>query len=369
MSPPSHDDRPPGADASAQGEGALHEDVSAYLDGDLSDAEIEAFEAELDRNATLREELDDVRWVSEWLADEGPLEAPMGFANRVMDRIEAEHPTPGPWWTWLRRPFGLPLEGVVLALAAAVVLLLVLPSAEKVEPTVDVSERPARQARVEAEVVEPPPEIATFDDAATNVGYDDEIREKKPSALPQTSSKRIRKSVEPVVAEPAPSAPVAKGTGDLGLVESITLPTNPEHVPSPSEVGTPIAQAPYTRPDATTRSRGLPTSTPEEAVEQARFRPYAVSSDDPAMLARVLKLAARFGGAMDDHGQAVQDATLGEDARDVYVRVPHDALPDFVSQLEALGYRVNIPTEGPLLASDTVIVRLRVQLSPAPAVQ
>src|SRR5689334_4940913 len=113
---------------------STNEDLSAWLDGELDPAAAAELEAELARDPALRAELDSLETVVRLLRDEGPSQAPLGFHHRVMARVEQENPPQTSWWAWLRRPFGLPLEGWALVLAAAVALLLVLPSRKGVEP-------------------------------------------------------------------------------------------------------------------------------------------------------------------------------------------------------------------------------------------
>jgi len=354
MSPPSHDDRNPGA--SAQGPGAsgpLDEDVSAWVDGELSDDELEAFEAELERNASLRGRVDEIREVSEWLADEGPTEAPMGFANRVMARIDEEHPADRTWWTWLRRPLGLPLEGVVVALSAALVLLLVLPRADRTAN----QERAARQSRLERTVEPPQNEAVATERDAERPGERVTPSEEPPTlALPPPTTRKGAPAEKAVVTSKrqdegtaraeSPHAPESTGP--------TTPPTDAYHVPPPSEVDSPLAQAPL-------RKRAPPT--PEPARDR-RTLPFEVTSDDPDMLARVLKLSARFGGAFDAAGREIADPTLGSGTREIFVHVPQKRLHDFESQLRALGYEVAAQGRAGLLASDRVTVRLQLTLAP-----
>ncbi len=347
MSPPSHDDRHDGADESAPGSrapGTLAEDASAWLDGELPDDEMAAFEAELERNATLRAELDELREVSDWLAAEGPAEAPPDFASRVLARVEEDHPSVPSWLAWLRRPFGLPLEGVVLALSAAVVLLLVLPRSG--EPPEEVVERPARQAPVERIEVPEQQELEDDDRIATEIPAPE-------TAAPETAAPEMAATEAVATAEKSRPAPTPTRVPVTDPPKA--PPTNAEHVPPPSEVDTPVAQAPYTlaRPKTT-----------EEALLQARTLPVDVSSGDPRMLARVLKLSARFGGAVDADGLEIDDPTMHERVRDVYVRVPQDQLRDFENQLGELGYRVFVPNDRGLLAGTHVLVRLRLALDP-----
>lgn len=352
MSPPPHDDRPDDAGAVPEaGPGApgfAADDVSAFLDGELTDEQMAAFEAELERNAALRGELDEVREVAEWLAADGPTEAPMGFANRVMDRIEAAHPASGPsWWAWLRRPWGLPLAGWVVGLAAAIVLMMLIPRGQTIDPA-------ALATRQDPEPVAEPPTVTPDVPPPAD---DEPVVPKEPAAETTPPPRKPIRRVEPPPAPVSSAQGVTEGTGDLGLVESTTPPTDAEDVPSPSDAGTPSTQAPFVKPSGT---------AVERALARARQRPIEVSSADPDMLARVLKLCARFGGAFDIQGREIADATLRQPLTEVFVRVPHDGLRGFERQLADLGYRVDVLDAAPLLAGTEVTVRLRLRYDLAP---
>lgn len=106
-----------------------HDQLSAYLDGELEPDEIDRVEAELRANPALRAELDELREVAAFLREAGPARAPADFHARVLAAVEAEAPQQT-WWAWLRRPFGLPLEGLAVAAAAAAVLWIALPAPE-----------------------------------------------------------------------------------------------------------------------------------------------------------------------------------------------------------------------------------------------
>jgi len=105
---------------------APNESLSAYLDGELNEAEAAALEAELDANAELRAELDSIEGVVKLLRNHGSVSAPDDFHAKVMAAAEAEAPVVT-WWAWLRRPFGIPMEGLAVAVAAAAVLFLAVP--------------------------------------------------------------------------------------------------------------------------------------------------------------------------------------------------------------------------------------------------
>src|SRR5688572_12353744 len=131
------------------------ERLSAWLDGEIDPAEAAELEAELARDPALKAELDSLETVVRLLRDEGPSQAPLGFHHRVMARVEQEHPVRPSWWAWLRRPLGVPLEGWAIGLAAAVALLLVLPSKSPPAP-----ELPQPEETSPAVVKLPEPDVA-----------------------------------------------------------------------------------------------------------------------------------------------------------------------------------------------------------------
>ncbi|MCO4771682.1 MAG: hypothetical protein KDA24_16740 [Deltaproteobacteria bacterium] len=65
------------------------DDLSALLDGELSDAELAALEQELEADDALRGELDGIRDVAEGLRSLPDVKAPDGFLAAVMGRIDA----------------------------------------------------------------------------------------------------------------------------------------------------------------------------------------------------------------------------------------------------------------------------------------
>jgi hypothetical protein len=98
-----------------------NEQLSAYLDGELTDAEVAELEHRLARDPTLRAELEGLRAAVDLLRTHGPATAPPALYGDVLRAVEDE-PMPGGAWRWLLRPFGLPLSGLAVAAAAVAVL-------------------------------------------------------------------------------------------------------------------------------------------------------------------------------------------------------------------------------------------------------
>ena len=95
--------------------------LSAYLDGELTQAESREVEAALARDASLKAEFDAIRHAVDLLRGEGMVDAPRGFADRVRARTDRE-PMPLGWRRWVRQ---IRLEPVLLAAAACLVVAYV----------------------------------------------------------------------------------------------------------------------------------------------------------------------------------------------------------------------------------------------------
>lgn len=100
---------------------ATTEQLSAYLDGELTDAEIAELENRLARDGELRAELDQLRAAVDLLRTHGPVQAPPQLYGDILRAVENE-PAPGGFWAWLSRPFGLPLQAVAVAAVAVLVI-------------------------------------------------------------------------------------------------------------------------------------------------------------------------------------------------------------------------------------------------------
>jgi len=258
------------------------ERLSAYLDGELTDEEVEHLEADLARDAALRAELKRLRAVVRFLHDEGPVRAPLGFHNAVMARIDEEHPVRAPWWAWLRRPFGMPMEGLAVAAVALLVLAVVgWPGGEA---------PPEGEAPVWRDVPAEP-------DAA-------------PAAM-----KAPKMEAEEAVPEPPRPAPQTKR-------EASTKEVSPEE-PAAADKGAGVDEEPAPKPDVTGRS--VPKG-------------YVVVTEDVGALRTLLAVVGKLGGTVTTaSGQPVASATMASSSESFSITMPSDALASFESELTKLG--------------------------------
>ncbi len=259
------------------------ERLSAYLDGELTDEEVEHLEADLARDAALQAELSRLRAVVAFLHDEGPVRAPLGFHSAVMARIDEEHPVRAPWWAWMRRPFGMPVEG----LAVAAVALLVL-------------------AVVGWPVGEAPPEgeAPVWRDVPA-----------EPDAAPAAVKAPKTESAEEAVPEPPRPAPQTKSEASTKEVSPVE--------PAATDKGAGVDEEPAPTPDLTGRS--VPKG-------------YVVVTEDVGALRTLLAVVGKLGGTVTTAaGQPVASATMASSSESFSITVPSAALAAFESELTKLG--------------------------------
>jgi negative regulator of sigma E activity len=305
--PAPNDQRPKAAD-----------DLSAWLDGELDDERAAELEAELQRDPDLRAELDQLESVVRLVREAGPSQAPRGFAHRVMARIDQEEAkSTRSAWAWLRRPWGIPLEGWALGLAAALALLLLIPFHGGSK---DESEPPTREVSPAALEMPQAPKVSAEEGA--------------PEVIPG----KVTVEPKPVAkGEAAPPAPVA-GTAS-------------EEAPAPTTEAPPEAGSP----------EGTAAPIPER---QAPVR-LTVRSSDPKTKLKIVQLAARYGpqAAEDQAGVPITNAAMVSEGGALYVTLPQPELPGFYREMERQGWSVtNLPT-GEILSGSSVTVRVDVELA------
>jgi hypothetical protein len=305
-----------------------HEHLSAWLDGELSDSEAAELEAELARDPALRAELDALEVVVSFVRQEGPAQAPMGLQHRIMARIDEEFPErSSSWssasWSWLRRPWGIPLEGWVLAAAAAAVLLLLLPDwgqkspSEPEEKELSPAALEVPKAVVEKEALEKPPApgpVTVIGRASTEEG------------------KPLKKLPPGKVASKEEPALDTKGTAEEGT--PVPVPSPKLEIPAALEI-----------PEA-----------PEADVR------YVIESDDPKMKLKMLGIASKFGGARDLQNQEVPDAIMGSSVEELLVSIPQTRLSELSRELEKVGYDFRLEHQDKIMPGGKINVRLTLSL-------
>ena len=317
------------------------ERLTAYLDGELSDAELTQLEAELDQSPSLREELDTLRSVQTFMGEQLPLSAPPDLLDDILALVAEEKVVP---LAWYRRPFGIPLEGIAVAAAAMLVIYVALPSRSVQSEPTEIASGRAAPMKAEGKVTRTSAPTKADDDGVAVVD-----RAEKPATDTRADEKVLWEQKAKEKGQKARSKDQrAKGIGDF------SLPTN-------KETGTEAAPklAPSTdKPTANPASKGADSTL----FTQVPYS-YSISTTDPAVLAQLAALAARYRGELKGSGETPLEITelSGTDAATVMVKIPSHALRDFGRSLSALGV-VQATADNSMFAGDPVEVRVNVQL-------
>lgn len=299
-----------------------NEHLSAWLDGELDEAEGALLEAELARDPELRAELQSLEAVIRLLREDGPTQAPLGFQHRVMARVEHEFPERPSWWVWLRRPWGIPLEGWVLGLAAAAALLLVLPIWRSGPPSdSDGVAHELSPAAVEA------PKLA------------------EPIDLPSLEGKELESD--------------KKGQGEKAESKLIGRATTGEDsVPKalPKDAPTEVAGTEAVTPDLGK------TATPDPVDPTSPYQ-VVVTSEDAGMKREILAIASRYGtGATDVDDNPIHDSAMRAGSEELIVSLSQADLASFAKDVASKGYLVDTVNQGMIVGGSTVSVRLTLNL-------
>ena len=291
------------------------EQLSAWIDGELTDAETAELEAELARDPSLRAELAALEAVVRTLHDEGPAQAPAGFGERVLALVEREHPARGGFTAWIRRPFGVPLEGWTLAAAAVAVLILTLLPALRRTPD-PIGGEPAA-----IDVRSFPKDEGTAEPTGAPVA--------PPIAGPALSTRQAGEEAKPVLS----GEPQGTATGTDRPVDEVGPAVEP------------FVQAPVEPPDPVLDSY----------TGRQRF---VARVTDPEMKQTVLAYLGRWGGATDVNGAEIDHGSMSTSREDLLLTIPQSQLYAFsngLQQLRRQGIDVQWdPPEG-IVAGDKVV--------------
>ena len=299
--------------------------LSAYLDGELSDEEVRVLEQALEGDAELRHQLARLERVQNLLRTHGPVLAPEGFTERVQAAVADEPRVAVPWWK------GRSLEGAALLLAAAAALLIALPSqtslTDALSPasrneTVDKRDRyedavaAAPEERMAEDPLDPPPSLEQADlRGRADEGMSAAAAEGQAAPAPAETNKPASKK-SPKDNSSMPS--LMKGLEAKGTAEATGegLETNTGALAGET------ANTGYLDDD-TLVSAGL------------QYRIYVDSVD---ALAALQRLAGKHGTTLQtESGEAIQTGALSTSETSVYVTVSADNASAFANALSSVG--------------------------------
>ncbi len=335
--------------------------LSAYLDGELTAAEAREVEAALARDPTLRRELDELRTAVELLHEDGLVEPPAGFADRLSDRLAAE-PMPVGWRRWARaiRP-----EALILAAAAILVVVYVgnhksVPDLET--PTAGVVAGKAFDKADDA-AAEAAPTAQTGGEAGGTSSTPAELAEKPgPSPVGTSADGVLGDEMHAANTPPTqksggsakPSLPKlsTSSSGGSGEVEpwQADWEKNPEYSPLKG-----------TKAGGTT----APSAPPGEVrwTSPPPFS-YKVTASDDMALKKLAAIAKELGGELQDaRGRPLAGYQLDEgESTAVRVAVPAHNAGVLAARLRELGAVVTVKEDGNLLADPNADIPVSVTI-------
>ena len=292
------------------------EQLSAYLDGELSPEERASVDAALSEDPSLRAELDGLRQVVQWVREQGQVEAPMGFAEALDAKLAAEPDPRAGVLLWLRRPMGVPIEVLALAAVALWVTLNLAGPTTSSEPVAgravfDAPEEASEPAPTVEEA--PPPPEAKGDGVLTRkMAAPAPVAAAAPAAAPHKSKEALQRPAE--ASKTVSSQPVDEEAEDAVA----------EAEPPPVEE-LQGQQAP---------AKGAATAPDLSAVPFA----YTLSAENADVLRQLARLASKHGGQLqDERGRELAPEMMSAGTARVFVMLPNSQIGPFSRAMERLG--------------------------------
>lgn len=299
---------------------AQQDQLSAYLDGELTDEEVRTLEHALEGDVDLRNQLARLERVQTLLRAHGPALAPEGFTARIQAAV-AQEPRPSvPWWR------GRSLEGGALLLAAAAALLIAIPTTLTNGLSSDPRDAATVESRYEKETESDAVAAAPLEEDAKQPGTGDRSLE-EPADGSQKDLAKAQEEAKKLDNAQAPASASAKPSKTLSKKAEMSGSTNPL-MDSLSVKGGAADPEEYE-----TANTGLDPKTLASAGLQ--YRLYVESTE---ALAALQRLAGQHGTSLKtESGQSIGSGTLTKTETSVYVTIPADSASAFTSALGTLG--------------------------------
>lgn len=320
--------------------------LSAYIDGTLSDAEMAEVEQAIRESPEVRAEYSRMLSAVERLREQGPMQAPAGFSERLNARLALEK-MPRRRFSWLPESFrSIPLEAMGLAFSALLVVFLIQRDPSPEQPA-DLMAKEDKEVVGEASESKPPveQEAAERDEklvpelAAAKPVETQQASPSRKEAVPKKESRKKRLT-EPDLKMPSGSVVEAE--------EDPEVATDWEDL---------YEQAGGLSSDS------VPTTT--VTLGPMRYRLYPKSPD---VLWQIQKLAQRYGVRMSSSsGESASpfSMTTEKNYANLKLQMSPARLEAFVEALKDLGAMTLVPQENSKLYSGGMTeLELEIQFEP-----
>ena len=310
--------------------------LSAYIDGQLSDAEMAEVEKSIRENPSVRSEYNRMLHAVELVRNQGPLPVPEGFRERLEARLALER-APKPRLKWLPPPLRrLPIEAIGLAMAAILVVSVI-----QRDPATD-AETPETLAKEETTPPQPPDEPQAVQEG---VNIDLESNEVELSAAEeplaegsgvQESSKgkegAVRRRVSPPSSRSKDAEDPQTGMGVLPRLQGSSGNTD-----ATLEEDAVDWEDQYEEAGGVSSMSEMEASLPAVNMGPVRYRLYPKSSE---VLWQIQRLAERFGAQVqkaNGTNMAPYSMTTESNYANLKLRMSPQRMESFVAALRGLG--------------------------------
>ncbi len=347
--------------------------LSAYIDGELSDAEMAEVARAIEEQPELREAYLELKAAVDLLRQHGPVQAPPDFHRGVMRRVEGL----SRGRSWLERLLGpvgrYPVQGLGVAVVAAAVLLLVFRGPLMHDPTLEGMEAsgPETPGEVDREAAVPGPTEgdATEKSRGDDGGEPSEPAQEKPATEMQekgsAKAEQSTKGVENTEIGTRGTGSSYKGsTSKSGAmpIEELLEKEQGTYIPDWDKESAPTA---VIEPDATTQE-----PAPEAGAGSLATSPFAyrLTPSEPDALRKLVAMAEKLGGGAysasgDPHEPYI--LTVERNYEKVVLQIPASRLESVEPYLRSMGGVVTVHADQDrLYAADAVHVTVEVQYQP-----
>ena len=294
--------------------------LSAYIDGELSSAEMAEMDRAMKANPQLQEEYERLLATVEFVRQAGPVQAPPDFHSKVLRQVAAE-PMPGGFWRRVKTFFsGVPMETVAVAMAAVLVTVVI---GQRMD------ESPEEMPPEAAPLVDESPELAAASEPEDRGRTDTAIKEvaeliQRGTDPVQQAKQEVRNQdvvtlgdgdgagIGPKRIKDVLTTAAGGQDGVAALVDEPTVGDAPEKSYTDGDVGQVLTSA----------------------------MSYRLRVDDDRALRNLARVAAKHGGAAYVNGEPVDESFRFDDTNtraQVAIQIPSGKLSGFYQDLAALG--------------------------------
>ena len=312
--------------------------LSAYIDGQLSDAEMAEVEKSIRENPAVRSEYNRILHAVELVRHQGPVPVPEGFRERLDARLAVER-APRARLRWLPAPLRrLPMEAIGLAMAAILVVGVI-----QRDPTIDSESAEEPETLAKEEVMDPPgAEEPPIVQEGVNMELEAERAELSAAdaSVSEGLSERSASTKEAAMqrrAVPPPTKGKESEDSQVGMGVLPQLQDGAGSVGTVSQDEIIDWEDQYQEAGGSASLRGLEDNSTTVNMGPVRYRLYPKSAE---VLWQIQRLAERYGAQLQKTNgteMAPYSMTTESNYANLKLRMSPQRMESFVAALRELG--------------------------------